>query len=215
MKAGLKGRIFKNYLLNIFYMLDPGFKVSKQENATFAPLPESIYQAELLDITTIVSDNKFKRNEKDPATRTTFKFQFTVLDPEHRGRNIWDSWIPTTLFISKKKGKNALYQVLEAFLGHDLSPIEENSIDSNFLNNLVGRQIRLFVVPDPKKPTEYNIINRYMKATIGLPPLTDEEKERARVKIAEAAAKKEKASDTKEMSPEDLAAFEAAFGATK
>ncbi len=202
-------------------MLTSPLKVQKQEAMVYEVLPEEIYPVELLDIGTKESKNNFKRSEKSPDTITQFVFQFTILTAEYRCRNVWDNFIPMTLYISPKKGKNRLYQVLEALLGHELSPAEENGIDDQFLNGLVGKQCRLFIGLNPKNP-KYNEITKFMKTTTLLPALTEEEKEKARVKDKEdkaAAVAKDKElsahEGTGEMTDEEAAQYENVFGPDK
>lgn len=199
-------------------MLTAPFKAIKQEALTYEVLPEEIYPVELLDIGTKEFKNNFKKTEKDPDTITHLVFQFTILNEEHRCRNVWDNFIPMTLYISPKKGKNRLYQVLEALLGHELSPAEENGIDDQFLNGLVGKHCRLFIGINAKN-SKYNEITKFMPKKESFPALTEEEKEKARVKekedkavLAEREKKFAPHEDSGEMSEEERLRYEATFG---
>jgi len=173
-------------------MLEEKFKVEKREKTEYPPLPEDMYQVELLDIT---SDWKPKYKKPD-ETELKLSFQFTLLDGKDkdgeslRGRNIWRNFVPTYLYIGKK-GKNVLYEILEALLGHELSPEEEATMDEEFLNGLVGKQCRVMVKNKKKDDAIYSNIDGFLNATKKLKALTDEEKENARVKNKDNKDKKE------------------------
>lgn len=169
-------------------MLDNALKINKEEAKVYPPLPKNIYQVELLDITLKDAKGKYAK----PGDKN-FVFQFTLLtgknkDEDLRGRNVWNNFVPTALYIGKN-GKNALYQIVEAFLGRELTPEEEaRGLSGQFLNSFIGKQIKIFVDhrADKKDPTKiYDNITSYMPAETLFNALTDEEKETARVKTKE------------------------------
>lgn len=178
------------------------FKIVKEEGKVFPPLPENFYQVELLDITSKMNptfDTRTKPVAEQEMERV-LGFQFTLLAGKDkkgeslRGRNVWDNFIPSTLYISKKNGKNALYRITEALLGHELSPKEEAEMDSEFLNGLIGRQCRVGIKNVDKGGKIYDRIEVYYSADADLPALSEEEKENSRMK----AKKEDEAKKTEE-----------------
>lgn len=177
-------------------MLDTNIKVEKKEGTTYDPLPENIYQVELLDITSENRPTYDTRNKPDNEKEydTVFNFQFVLLNGKDkageslRGRNIWANFIPSYLYISSKNGKNKLYEITEALLGHELTQKEEAEMDGQFLNSLIGKQVRVGVKNKASKSDAtkiYSNIETYYFADDLINALTDEEKEKATVKDKE------------------------------
>lgn len=162
-------------------MLEETIKIEKTEKKEFLPIPDGVYTVEFLDINLKDAKGKFaKPGEKN------FSCQFTLLDGEEddkslRGRNLWSNFVPTSLYMGKK-GKNELYQVLEAFSGHELSSEEEAKMDSDFLTALIGKQCKVMVMITANGDKFYNKIVKYSPVKTTLIPLTAEEKENAKVK---------------------------------
>lgn len=166
-------------------MLDENLKVPKEEAKIYPPIPKNVYQVQLLDITLKDAVGKFaKPGEK------VFVFQFTLLagkDGENdlRGRNIWNNFVPTALYIGKN-GKNALYQIVEAIQKREITQEEEaEGLTGAFLNTLIGKQLKIFVDHKAKKDGNgvWDTITSYMPVEAELTLLSDDEKEEARVKV--------------------------------
>lgn len=172
-------------------MLDANIKIEKKEAKEFLPLPENIYQVELLDIDSkdVETYNSKMGKTDGKEFEKVLSFQFTLLAGKDkgetlRGRNVWVNFVPTTLFIGKK-GKNNLYQIVESLLGRELSPQEEaEGIDGAFLNALVGKQCRIATKHKKSKDGSktFDNVATYYPAEMELPSLTNEEKDTARVK---------------------------------
>lgn len=165
-------------------MLDADLKVEKKEAVVYEPLPENIYQVELLDISPVksVTYDTLTKPDDEKQYETTFTFQFTVLDEQYRVRNFWANLIPSYLYIGKK-GKNKLYQIIEALAGREISKEEEATMNSAFLNSLIGKQCKVFVeIYLTQKGNKKNKIMKYMKVDQKMLALTEEEKEKAKVK---------------------------------
>ena len=163
-------------------MLDDKMHIPKEEAKVYPPLPKNIYQVELLDISLRDAKGKYAK----PGDKN-FSFQFTLLegkekDKDLRGRNIWANFVPTALYIGKK-GKNELYNIVEAFLGREMTQEEEaKGLSGMFLNTLIGGQLKIFVDHIVKDDKTYDRITSYINAPQKLTPLTVEEKEAAKVK---------------------------------
>lgn len=164
-------------------VLDDNLKIPKEEAKTYPPLPKNIYQAELLAIDIKDATGRFsKKGDKNIV------FQFTLLegkdkDENLRGRNVWENFAPATLYIGKN-GKNSTWQIVEAFLGRELTPEEEGAgLTGKLLNSFIGQQIKIFIDHKLSNGKIYNKITSYIPADSQLTPLTDEEKESARVKV--------------------------------
>ena len=164
--------------------INESYQIKKEEAKTYPPLPKNIYQVELLDIEEREAKGKFSQ----PGD-TNFSFQFTLLEGNDggenlRGRNVWNNFVPTSLYIGKK-GKNALWQIVEAYLGRELTQREEvEGLTGDFLNSFIGKQIKVFIDHNlgSDKKTLYNNITSYMPVVAFLPALTPEEKDKATVK---------------------------------
>ena len=159
-------------------MIEENLQVKKVEAKIYPPIPENIYQVELLDIN-IKSVAKYKKpNELEDV----LDFQFTVLDGKDKAgedlrcRNLWRNFVPTYLYIGKN-GKNILYQILEAILDRELTQEEEiSSIDTNFLNELIGKQCRVIVKNKKVNDKIYSNIESFLPMETLMPQLTAEEK---------------------------------------
>lgn len=153
------------------------FKIPKREKKEYPPLPEDMYQVELLDITA----KQVPAYKDKGKTETVLSFQFTLLEGELRGRNIWRNYVPAALW-SGKKGKNVLWQIIEAIIMRNLRPEEVDTMDAEFLNKLIGYQCRIVVKNSQDGETTYNNIDSFLPKKTSLTKLTDEEREAARVK---------------------------------
>lgn len=189
--------------------------IEKKEAQDLKPLPETIYQVELLDITDEQKPTYDTRNkpEEEKVYETVLKFQFTLLsgkdgDENLRGRNVWESFVPTFLYISKKNGKNKLYQITEALLGHELSPEEEARMDTEYMNGLIGKQCRVGIKNKQSGDNVYSNIESYYRAEQDMTPLTAEEKENATVKPKEDEEQKQKVERAYEEYDQDIPPFD-------
>ena len=190
-------------------MITENINIEKKEGKEYLALPENIYQVQLLDVnlnkrptydTRLLPDN-MKMYEP------IFSFQFTLLkgkngEEDLRVRNVWDNFVQTFLYISKKSGKNKLYQIVEALLGHPLSPEEEATLDKDFINKLIGKQCRIGTKHKKSGDKIFDNIETYYPIEMELPPLTEEEKEKARVKTKD--GEKEVKIDEGEATEEEL-----------
>ena len=188
-------------------MLEAGKTFSKKEITEFLPIPKNIYQVELLDITAEnrpTYDTRLKPDD-EKIYEEVLNFQMTLLAGKDkledlRGRNIWINFVPTSLFISKKNGKNMLYRVVEALIGRDLTPQEEaEGLTSEKLNKLIGRQLRIGVELIEKDGKSYNKVKDCFSKEVDYPSLTTEEKEKVRVK-----KEKEETQHTQEQQPDNF-----------
>jgi hypothetical protein len=169
-------------------MLTEDITIEKKEKAEYPPLPKDIYQAQILDVTAVKKPSYDTRNkpEAEQIMEVVLNFQFTLLegkdgDNELRGRNVWANFVPTYLYIGKN-GKNKLYRITEAVLGAELTLEEEAKMDKNYINGLIGKQVRISVEPSTKGDNTYDNITDWLKINNEMTPLTDEEKESAEVK---------------------------------
>jgi hypothetical protein len=169
--------------------LDENLVINKEEVKTYPPIPKNIYQAELLSIDSKEATGKFS----NPGDKNLV-FQFTILsgkdkDQDLRGRNVWENFAQTSIYIGKN-GKNTTWQIIEAFLGRELTPEEEaGGINGKLLNSFIGKQVKIFVDHKLSNGKVYNRITSYITADEQLTPLTDEEKESAKVKVKKEAVK--------------------------
>ena len=173
-------------------MIDDKIQIDKEEAKVYPPLPENIYQVELLDITSELRPTFNTRfaPEEEQEKELILKFQYTLLegkdsDEELRGRNVWHNFVPAVLYIGKN-GKNALYRIVEAFLGRDLTQEEEaRGLTGEFLNKLIGQQCRIGTKHKSSKDGSkvYDNVESYYASEKDGKKLTDEEKEDAKVKI--------------------------------
>jgi hypothetical protein len=166
-------------------MINDNFQIPKKEAVTYDPIPDNVYQVELLDIE-VQDKPKFKKPDE---MEKMFSFQFVLLGGKDkdgsslRGRNIWRNYVPTFLYISQKNGKNALYQIMEAMIGRELTRDEEATMEAVKLNKLIGVQCRVVVKNKPGKDGKvYSNIDNFLPIEFKMQSLTDDEKETARVK---------------------------------
>lgn len=172
-------------------MVNEDFTVEKKEGKSFEPLPENIYQVELLDVNTEDRPTYDTRNKPDGEKifEKVFNFQFTLLSgmdngQSLRGRNVWENFVPTYLYVSSKHGKNKLYEVIEGLLGRSLTAEEEaNGISGKQINGLIGKQVRVGVKNKKKADGKvFDNIEQYYPIETLINPLSFEEREKAQVK---------------------------------
>jgi hypothetical protein len=175
-------------------MLDETFTVTKKEATEYTPIPEDIYTVELLDIiskTEETYDSKEARKKDvhlEPEMETVFDFQFVLLegkdgDKDLRGRNLFQNYVPTYLYVSSKKGKNKLYQIIEALQGQTVSPEQEAfGISGKELNLLIGKQCRVGTTNKTSGDKVYSNIDKFLVVKDKYPALTAEERDKSRIK---------------------------------
>ena len=165
-------------------MQEENFKIEKREKQAFDPIPDDKYCVELLDVKTDrrpTYDTRLLPSDQQEL-ETVLNFQFTILDAgELRGRNLWANFVPAYLYIGKK-GKNTLYQIIEALIGKELSQETEATLDFAKIKTLISNQVNVFTSVVSKGDKNYNNIIKFMTCIARLPSLTDEEKETAKVK---------------------------------
>ena len=180
-------------------MLNETMIIEKKEVMDYKPLPPDVYTVELLDITakeTETYDSKQARKEGSqipPILETVLDFQFVLLEGVDasagellRGRNVFQNYVPSVLYISVKNGKNKLYQIIEALQKSPLSHDQEAyGISGKELNLLIGKQCRVGTVNNTKGEKTYTNIDKFLPSKEAFAPLTQEEKDNARIKPKE------------------------------
>lgn len=174
-------------------MLSENIKITQKESQGFEPLPNDVFPVELLDIT---SENRATYDTRlKPIAEQKFEkvlnFQFTLLDGMEdgkslRGRNLWMNFVPTYFYVSKKNGKNKLYKIVEALLGHEITQDDYAALEgdaTSFLNALVGKQCRVLVESKVVGDKIFSNIANLMKSNTPISSLTSEEKEKAKAKV--------------------------------
>lgn len=168
--------------------MEENFKINKREGTTYEPLPADKYTVQLFSVKTNkrpTYDTRLKPADEQEI-ETVLDFQFVVLNSgEHRGRSLWANFVPTYLYVSKKNGKNMLYRILEAFIGKELTPEQEATLDFEKIKTLIGRQANVFTEIKTKGDKQYSNIINLTPCLDKLPELTAEEKEKAIVKPKE------------------------------
>lgn len=171
-------------------MVDENLAVPKKEANEYNPLPDDMYQVELLDIASEERPTYDTRLKPDAEKEfeTVFNFQFTVLEDGEfdgkplRGRNIWQNFVPSYLYIGRK-GKNTLYQIIEALTGQIVTPEQEAfGITGKDLNALVGLQCRVVTKKKTKNDKTFSNVESFLPAKAQMSGLSGEEKEAAKVK---------------------------------
>ncbi len=168
-------------------MLPSNQIILKKEKTEYPPIPSNIYQVELLDIN-LEEKPAYKQPDK---IENVYSFQFVLLAGKDkdgsslRGRNIWANFVPSYFYIGKN-GKNNLYKIVEGLIGRELSQEEEANMSTDFINSLIGKQVRILVDNKPNKEGKvYSRIENYLPIETDYPSLTAEEKEKATVKKQE------------------------------
>lgn len=195
-------------------MLDPTMQMPKEEGKEYKPFPEDVYAVELLDVNSKeveTYDSKEARKKDmhlEPVMETVLDFQFVLLEgrdgeTDLRGRNIFQNFVPTYLYISSK-GKNKLFQITEALQGTPLSQQQEaEGITGADLNAFIGKQCRVGTVNKTSGDKTYSNIDKFLVAKGDFAPLTSKEKEDATIKPKTDADTEAKAEAQFQGEPED------------
>jgi len=177
-------------------MIDPNMELPKNEGKEYKPFPEDVYAVELLDVNSKeVETYDSKQDRKtdvalEPIMETVLDFQFVLLEgrdgeTELRGRNIFQNFVPTYLYVSSK-GKNKLFQITEALQGEMLSQKQEaEGITGADLNAFIGKQCRVGTVNKTSGEKTYSNIDKFLVAKGDFAPLSAKEKDEARIKPKE------------------------------
>lgn len=177
-------------------MLDPKMTLPKEEAKAYKPLPEDVYAVELLDVTAkeVETYDSKEARKKDASLKiemeTVLDFQFVLLEgrdgsEDLRGRNIFQNFVPSYLYISSK-GKNKLYQIVEALQAQTLSPEQEAfGVTGATLNSFIGKQCRVGTVNKTNGDKTYSNIDKFLPAKGEFAPLTTDEKAAAHIKPKE------------------------------
>lgn len=174
-------------------MLDTNFLAEKKEASNYEPIPENMYTVELLDVSSESRPTYDTRNEADDKKiyEDVLNFHFVLLDGEEngkslRGRSVWNNFVPAFLYISKKNGKNRLYEIVEALQKQTVTLEQEAfGIDGKYLNSLIGKQTRIATENQTKGDKTYTQIVKFYPLSTDLTPLTAEEKVEATPKPKE------------------------------
>lgn len=121
-------------------------------------LPANWYAAVIKDITYRVSDlpPQYVKEGQDPKSRQ-FIVQFETIAPEkYKGVRLmcWmnDSLLPQT----KVKGKPILPKLLLAATGQTFTVQDRAKLTPEFMNTLIGTELRVNVEPEVKTDTTWN-----------------------------------------------------------
>jgi hypothetical protein len=174
-------------------MLDNNLVIPKNEATEYKPFPEDIYSVQFLDVNAkeVETYDSKEARKKDPTLaqimETIFDFQFVLLEGKDgetdlRGRNIFQNFVPSYLYISSK-GKNKLFQIVESLQGSPLSQKQEaEGITGADLNALIGKHCRVVTINKTHGDKTYSNIDKFLVAKGNFEPLTVKEKEDAKVK---------------------------------
>lgn len=143
----------------------------------FKPLPKDVYPFELIDIE-LVTEQGYQTEEMQDK----LKFEFACLEDANYGRRLWKR---CTLKLTGGKKPSALYTMLTEVLGRPFTKEELSNpsafLSSDFLNSMIGKQLRISVGQKPKEsdPTKINnTIDSYLPAKEKFPAF-DKEKSKA------------------------------------
>ena len=130
--------------------VDPLHTMPKEK--IFDPLPADQYTVEVSDVEHEVKANPFKKDgDKQPDEMRQYKFTFLVLDDgEFRGREIL-AWIKESLITSSKAKNPGLPEFLNAVTGEVFTPNDNEKVNGNFINSLIGSQVRVQTKVQPSK----------------------------------------------------------------
>lgn len=199
-------------------MLNPNMELPREEAKEYKPFPEDVYTVELLDVNSKEVETYDSKQERktdmhlEPKMETVLDFQFVLLegkdgDTDLRGRNIFQNFVPTYLYVSSK-GKNKLFQITEALQGQTLSPKQEaEGITGADLNAFIGKQCRVATTNKVSGDKTYSNIDKFLIAKGDFAPLTPKEKEDAKIVPKEGAESVEKANaayEGTELTPQDI-----------
>lgn len=161
-------------------MITKDLKIGKKEQASFDPLPENMYQVQLVDVNSESRPTYETRNapEEEKVMEDVLNFEFAVLNDTGeqetlRGRRVWINFVPTFLYVSSKNGKNKLYKIIESLIGDELTPEQEASMDKDFINNLVGKQCRLATENMVKGDKVFTNVKSYYPVEVQMDPIDE------------------------------------------
>ena len=152
-------------------MIEDKFKIEVKEKEEYPVIPVDVYAVELID----ASGEQVETydSKQNPATEaefeTVYKFEFKFLEGvDDKGKTlvgtkIQKKFVPNYFWISAK-GKNMLYQVVEAFKGSALTEEEVKMFNVSVLNSYVGKQIRVGIEHKQTAKGIYCNINTFYPA---------------------------------------------------
>jgi len=161
-------------------MLNENRTFEKKELIQFSLLNEDIYQFQLFDVN---YENNINKNTQEMEKQLAFTFVcLSGVDKDGgnaRLRIMTKKYVPTSLYISKKNGKNPLYRIVESLIGRELNAEEEaKGISEKTINFLVetNKQLRALVENKPmSEGRTYQNLVKFLPATTPINILTSEE----------------------------------------
>lgn len=155
-------------------------------DGVFEPLPEDVYQFELIDI-----DTKEGKKYMSEEMETQLVFTFAIVeDGNWYGRR---QWVYASQKLSSYKDGSKLYNLLKVVMGREITKEEEANpaslINPDFLNTLMGEQVRMTVVQyDKKDGSKGNKVKGFLPVKEKLPAFDKEKsKEMAEKRKADSA----------------------------
>jgi len=137
------------------------------KKSSYPPIPEGIYQVQILKME-LVKDVK---NFKDNGKHDEIKFSFVVVDPKKFiRRRLWKSCAIKLSPAFESGQESTLYSIFSAVKKVKLTKAEAASVSIKDLNTLEGAQLRLSVkVKAYPDGTEGNKITDYISAELVIP----------------------------------------------
>lgn len=170
-------------------MLNQPIAITGASAANFTPLPKDVYAFELIEID-LVSEKGYQTEE----LQDKLKFEFACLEEAYYGRRMWQR---ATLKLTGGKKPSTLNVLLSSLIGRQFTKEEfdhpEKFLSAEFLNSLVGMQVRLALGQKPKESDPSvinNTIDSYLPKKQSYPAF-DKEKSKALAEAAKNAPKAE------------------------
>ena len=125
--------------------IESSFQMPKSEKKEFVAIEADVYESSVKEIENKIS---FYKND-DGTDKEILNFTFEVSEGQHKGRRLWKEVSPYCFYGAK--GASVLLTIVNAIEKRDLTPEETDGIGADYINSLIGKNIRLTVSKEPGK----------------------------------------------------------------
>lgn len=149
-------------------MINPDHKLPEPERRVYEPMPDNVYQAQLVDVD-LKQNRKFKSDEEE----TRLQFTFVIIEEgPYYGRRVWED---ARQIVSLRPKTSKLYDLIKSLTGKTFTEEEckryTEIVTPEFLNGMIGTQKRLALTTHVSQTgNKSNKIQAIMPVTAELPP---------------------------------------------
>ncbi len=138
---------------------------SLPEEKVFPTITPNAYLADILDIESETRPSTFKNPDGSAqGDQTQYKVKFAIKSPGAFFDSWISAWVNPSLRSSTKSKRPTLPQLILAATGQSFTEADRAKVTGDFLNTLIGTQLRIVTQAEPNKMTGkvYAVITTFL-----------------------------------------------------